>query len=169
MPRQITSATSLEHLRKTAKRWLRELRANSAEARTRFERAYPKAPAHPTLRDVQHALAREHGFENWILLKQAIQKPIVDTIKSPVLRTVEEYERLAQDLVLAHGPKDEAALGRVNAHFQTSFTFDDVWAIVWQRVYAFRERASEGMAVVSPLPKHRCSWRRRPALEGGMR
>src|SRR5687768_17280838 len=108
MPRQITSATSLEHLRKTAKRWLRELRASSPEARIRIERAYPKAPAHPTLRDVHHALAREYGFENWILLKQAIQKPIAETIKPSGLRTVDEYERLAQDLVLAHGPKDEA-------------------------------------------------------------
>jgi len=144
MPRQITSATSLEHLRKTAKRWLRALRANRSEARIRFERAYPKAPEHPMLRDVQHALAREYGFENWVLLTQAIQKPIVETITTSGLRTVDEYERLARDLVLAHGPKDEAALGRVNAHFQTSFTFDDVWAIVWQRVYAFRERAFRG-------------------------
>jgi hypothetical protein len=144
MPRQITSATSLQHLRKTAKRWLRELRANSPEAQVRFARAYPDAPAHPMLRDVQHALAREYGFESWILLKQAIQKPIVETPMSSGLRTVEEYERLAQDLVLAHVPKDEAALGRLNAHLRTSFTFDDVWAVVWRRVYAFRERAFRG-------------------------
>ena len=43
-----------------------------ADARARLERALPHAPHAPTLRDVQHALAREHGFAGWTALKQAI-------------------------------------------------------------------------------------------------
>src|SRR5215207_8091898 len=65
MPREITSATSLENLRKEAKRWLKALRAGDAGARARLDRAYPGAPRDPVLRDVQHALAREYGQENW--------------------------------------------------------------------------------------------------------
>ena len=68
MPRQITPATSLDTLRKEAKRWLKELREQNRDARRRFERAYPAAPAIPVLRDVQHALALEHGHESWIAL-----------------------------------------------------------------------------------------------------
>ena len=74
MPRKITPTTSVENLGKEAKRWLKQLRANNPEARARFERAYPTAPARPVLRDVQHALAREYGLENWKELKLAVQK-----------------------------------------------------------------------------------------------
>ncbi len=64
MSRQITPSTSLSTLRKEAKRWLRALRNHDADARARFERAYPSAPAVPVLRDVQHALAREYGQQD---------------------------------------------------------------------------------------------------------
>jgi uncharacterized protein len=63
--------TTPDTLRKTAKRWLKSLRDGDAEARARLARAYPDAPANPTLRDVQHALARERGHESWIALKRA--------------------------------------------------------------------------------------------------
>ena len=55
--------TTLDNLRKTAKRWLKALRDGDAEARARLVRAYPGAPEQPTLRDVQHALARERGHD----------------------------------------------------------------------------------------------------------
>ncbi len=55
MARRITPQTTLENLRKEAKRWLKELRANDRDARARFERAYAQAPANPRLRDVQRA------------------------------------------------------------------------------------------------------------------
>ena len=35
-------------------------------------RAYPGAPEQATLRDVQHALARERGYESWIALKSVV-------------------------------------------------------------------------------------------------
>ena len=115
MPRKITPATSLENLRKEAKRWLKELRANNRDARARFERAYPTAPRNPVLRDVQHALAREYGHESWITLKLALETPPVEGA-APIgqTRTAEEYERLANDLVLAFDSRDQAALQRLN-------------------------------------------------------
>lgn len=72
MARTITPATSLDNLRNEAKRWLKGLRANDPDARDRFERAYPAGPAHPVLRDAQHALAREYGHESWKALTQAL-------------------------------------------------------------------------------------------------
>jgi uncharacterized protein len=72
MSRQLTSASTLENLRKEAKRWLKALRADEEEARARLDRAYPDAPAGPGLRDVQHALAREHGLPGWVALKDAL-------------------------------------------------------------------------------------------------
>jgi hypothetical protein len=63
---------------------------------------------------------------------------------SPVLalRTAEEYGHLASDMVLAFDSQDEAALQRLNEHYHRSFTFDDLWAEIWRRVYAFRQRSS---------------------------
>jgi adenylate kinase family enzyme len=142
MPRKITSATSLENLRKEAKRWLKALRANDADARARLERSYPSAPENPVLRDVQHALAREHGLESWIALAQALEQAPAEA--SPALaRTAEEYERLAQDMVSAFDSQDEAALERLNERYHRTFTFDDLWAEIWRRVYAFRQRSSK--------------------------
>jgi hypothetical protein len=145
MPRRITPAGSLEIFRKEAKRWLKELRANDPDARARFERAYPAAPADPVLRDVQQALAHEYGHENWIALKAAVPK-LGSERGAPLARarTAEEYERLAADLVLAFDSHDEAALQRVSEYYQRSFTFDDLWAEIWRRVYAFRQRAFNG-------------------------
>jgi len=144
MPRQITSATSLDNLKKQAKRWLKQLHAGDPDARVRFERAYPTAPHNPVLRDVQHALAREYGHESWNTLKQAVEKPSVENA-TPTwqVRTAEDYERLANDLVLAFDSHDQAALQRLNEHYHRSFTFDDLWAEIWRRVYAFRQRSSK--------------------------
>jgi ankyrin repeat protein len=69
MSRELTPRSTLDNLKKEAKRWLRAVRANVREARERLERALPDAPALPTLRDIQHALAREHGLPGWTALK----------------------------------------------------------------------------------------------------
>src|SRR5690242_18302120 len=63
---------NLESLKKEAKRWLDALRSGDTEARARLRQAYPDAPADPGLRDVQLALAREHGFPGWSALKDAV-------------------------------------------------------------------------------------------------
>ena len=71
-PRTLTSQSTLENLKKEAKRWLKALRANDEEARARLHRALPIPPAQPTLRDVQHALAVEHGLSGWTELKRQL-------------------------------------------------------------------------------------------------
>jgi len=72
MVRQLTPQSSLENLKREAKRWLRALRdtdpAVQRDARARLERAVPNAPAISTLRDVQLALAREYGSPGWSAL-----------------------------------------------------------------------------------------------------
>jgi Leucine Rich repeat len=142
MPRSITPATSVENLKTEAKRWLKQLRAHDPDARARLERAYPAVAANPSLRDVQHALAIEHGLENWAALKQSLTKPPVDDEDAWRTFSVETYERLAHDWVAAYDEKDPAALERLNAHYHRSFTFEDFVAQIWDRVYAFRQRSS---------------------------
>jgi ankyrin repeat protein len=70
----LSPATTLETLRKQAKRWLKALRAADRDAWVRLRRVWPTAPAMPTLRDVQHALARERGAAGWTALKAALAK-----------------------------------------------------------------------------------------------
>ena len=69
MHRKLTSKTTLENLKREAKRWLKALRENVSEARARLERVLPKAPASPGLREVHHALALEHGLSGWTALR----------------------------------------------------------------------------------------------------
>ncbi|MBI1850329.1 MAG: ankyrin repeat domain-containing protein [Planctomycetes bacterium] len=74
MPRKLTPKTTLENLKKEAKRWLKALRANDRDARARLERAWPNAPAAPGLRDVQRALALEHGLAGWTALTDQLAR-----------------------------------------------------------------------------------------------
>jgi hypothetical protein len=141
--RQITPATSLDNLRREAKRWLKALRAGNPDAGARLARTHPSAPAVPGLRDVQHALAREHGLESWAALKLAIERrPAASAALDGRTSTVEDHEQLANDLVLAFDARDEAALQRLNSHYGRTYTFDDLSAEIWRRVYAFRQRSS---------------------------
>jgi len=72
MRRRLTAKTRLDTLKKDAKRWLKALRAGDTGARDRLASGWPNAPAEPSLRDVQHALALEYGCESWIALKAAL-------------------------------------------------------------------------------------------------
>lgn len=95
MQRKLTPATTLDNLRKEAKRWFKALRENDAEALERLQRAYPKVSSHPVLRDVQHALALEYGLTNWKELKLALQKAAAEVAQAqgpqtdPVARFLE--------------------------------------------------------------------------------
>jgi hypothetical protein len=148
MPRKLTSSTSLDNLRKEARRWLKAIREDNADARARFERAYPAKPGAPVLRDVQHALAREHGFENWKELKAVLDRAAAEAGGSlpdsagRLPHTAEEYQQAARDFVSAY-EGDAEALDRFNRHHGRSFTFDDLKAEIWRRVYAFRQRSSK--------------------------
>ena len=74
MTRQLTASSTLDNLKKEAKRWLKALRTNDEQARARLQRIYPNAPAEPGLRDIQHALALEHGLAGWTALKHQLTR-----------------------------------------------------------------------------------------------
>lgn len=69
MIRKLTARSSLDSLRKEAKRWLAALRVADPEAIARLKQVLPSASPTPGLREVQQALAREYGFESWAALK----------------------------------------------------------------------------------------------------
>lgn len=69
MPRPLKPTTSLDTIRKEAKRWLKDVREGDRDAQDRLSAAV-KHSEQPSLRVVQHALAREYGFESWAALKR---------------------------------------------------------------------------------------------------
>ena len=71
MSPQLTSDSTLETLKKEAKRWLKAIRAGDARARQRLAAAGAPSES-PGLRDVQFALAREYGLPGWGALRQAL-------------------------------------------------------------------------------------------------
>ena len=120
MNRQLSAhATTLENLKKEAKRWLKALRANDREARERLRRAFPNHPAQPTLRDVQRALALERGLEGWTALKTQLEAGALESSRKAELADL-FLENACADPVLAGGPgahsgRSRAAL-RILAH-----------------------------------------------------
>jgi hypothetical protein len=106
---------NLESLKKEAKRWFDALRRNVPEARTRFDQVIPNTPAQPTLRDVQHALALEHGFPGWTELKRALTERT-----GPPPRSLARFEDMAHALLEAYRTGTPAAMER---H----------WALTWHR------------------------------------
>lgn len=102
---------SLDSLKKEANRWLDALRDNVADARTRLERAIPDAPAKPTLRDVQHALAREHGFHGWAALKRALEQSVASS-RDAGTKALALYEAMAEALLEAYRTGTPEAMER---------------------------------------------------------
>ena len=98
---------SLDSLKKEAKRWLDALHAHDADARARLERALPDVTRHPTLRDVQHALAREQGLPGWAALKQALASD-----RDAGARALSEYETMAEALFDAYRSGTPEAMER---------------------------------------------------------
>ena len=120
--------TRLEHLRKTARRWLKALRAGDPRAHARLARAMPSAPAHPVLRDVQHALARERGHDDWLSLRRAVER------RGSGLADLERIEGLSRDFLEAYRSGDPAALARLSAYLQRDVTWDGLRVEVRRRV-----------------------------------
>ncbi len=96
MPRQIAARTTLENLKREAKRWLKALHAGDDQAHARLLRSLPTKPATPTLRDVQHALALEHGLSGWDALKERLAQDAA----------MRRYDRVAEALVEAYRDGD---------------------------------------------------------------
>ena len=63
MTRRLTPQTTLENLKKEAKRFLKALAAGDKNLREKLLQAWPDAPAKPVLRAIQYAIARQYGFE----------------------------------------------------------------------------------------------------------
>jgi uncharacterized protein len=73
MSRTLTSDSTLDTLKKEAKRWLKAIRSGDTRAKQRLLVAMGGAPpTAPGLRDVQLALAREYGLPGWNALRQAL-------------------------------------------------------------------------------------------------
>ncbi len=115
MSDKLSRRRSLESLKKEAKRWFNALRKNIPEARTRFDRVHPKPLEKPTLRDVQHALALEHGFSGWTELKHTL----TTDVEEPT-RALGQFEDMAEALLEAYRTGTTAAMER---H----------WALTWHR------------------------------------
>lgn len=104
--------SQLENLRKSAKRWLKAARSGDPAALERLRCAYPDAPAQPVLRDVQHALARERGFEGWNALKAAAEKAPPATESGLRAERAAEFLRAACWSHEVHGKRDHHAFDR---------------------------------------------------------
>jgi len=118
---------SLENLRKSARRWLKALRAADADAHARLKRADPNAPSSPALRDVQHALAREHGHQSWIDLRRALDGGNGQSAAAP---DADQYDSVAKDVVAAYQTGDTAAIQRLQERFRREVTWETLRAEV---------------------------------------
>jgi hypothetical protein len=112
---ELPSRRSLDSLKKEAKRWLAALRANAADARARLERALPNTPTIPTLRDVQHALAREHGLAGWSALKEAVER-VIGTNRDAGAAKLALYETKTEALLEAYRSGTPEAMERHYRH-----------------------------------------------------
>ncbi|HET9262693.1 MAG TPA: hypothetical protein VFO14_06590 [Vicinamibacterales bacterium] len=102
---------NLESLKKEAKRWRDALRAGDTDARARLERAVPGAPVTPTLREMQHALAHEHGFPGWAAMKQAVEQTLAADPDAGAT-ALARYEAMAEALLEAYRTGTPEAMER---------------------------------------------------------
>jgi ankyrin repeat protein len=106
MARSLSPKSSIDVLKQDAKRWYKALHAAdaqvAADARGRLVAAWPAAPVSPTLRDVQHALAREYDYADWRTLRSALDDLAPDR-QSHAARI---------DAVLQHGWDGDVVLAR---------------------------------------------------------
>src|SRR5271166_335744 len=72
MSRTLALNSSLDSVKREAKRWLKASNAGDEDARRRLAAIWPKAPPEPGLRHIQHALALDYGFAGWHALKEAL-------------------------------------------------------------------------------------------------
>ncbi len=150
MSRHITASSTLDNLKKEAKRWLRALRANDERAQVRLRRAYAQAPAEPTLRDIQHALALEHGVDGWNALTQKLTAHLASRQFGEVIKPAEfdserPYGRWFSrgcdvwDAISAARHGDIPALRRLLEHVTLQRELSrDVWS--WPRLETMRRR-----------------------------
>lgn len=76
--RSLSMKSTPDVLKQDAKRWLAALRSGDDAARQRLTAAWSAAPKDPSLRDVQHAIAREYGFVDWKAMLAALDDLALD-------------------------------------------------------------------------------------------
>lgn len=94
MPTPLSTHSNVEVLRRTAKRWLKSIGDADPEAIARFRQIFPSHAGVPKLREVQQALAREHGFESWAALKRELedrQRTVEERIRLLIEKSVNRY------------------------------------------------------------------------------
>jgi len=111
MPRDLPASSNLEHLRKQAKRLLRDFRRGRPAAVEQFRLLASRAPLDlPKLADAQHAVAREYGFDSWPKMKSYVElqtrKSNPDEIPVPRLIQAKEEEPFMPDQ-LTQNPGDD--------------------------------------------------------------
>lgn len=136
---RLPARPSLEQLRKQAKELLRDYRAGAAAAAERLSDVIPRLhdptqSANVTLADAQFVLAREYGFEGWAKLVHH-----VEAIRPE--ERLEQYVRLAEDLLKAYNSADPDALQRLSDAYLSSVTVDHLRANVQKRLGALTDRA----------------------------
>jgi hypothetical protein len=103
---------SLESLRKEAKRWRDALCVGEPAAWARLRAVLPDPQPDPTLRDVQLALAREHGFAGWTALTRAVEQ----TAQRAGAQALAVYEEKAEALLEAYRTGTPEAMERHYRH-----------------------------------------------------
>lgn len=102
MTKQLSLKSSVALLKQEAKRWLKAHQQGDLSARDRLTRAWADAPAAPSLRDMQHALAQEYGYTAWTSLLVALDDLAIDAQA--------RAQRL--EAILRHGWDGDAARAR---------------------------------------------------------
>jgi hypothetical protein len=115
MSDKVPPERGLESLEQEVQHWFEALQSKTPDARTRFERLVPNGPATPTLSDVRHALALEHGFSCWTELERKLTASAEEASRS-----LGQFEEMAQALLEAYRTGTPAAMQR---H----------WAFTWHR------------------------------------
>jgi ankyrin repeat protein len=133
--RELTPQTSLDSLRKMAKRWRQDIEAGDAPALARFRDVFPASDGKPKLREVQHALAHEFSFASWAALKEEIEdraRSYGELLEQFLRKAVHRYGDDARD-----GPQRNATAARLLARhpeiagdgIHTAVLVDDVEAV----------------------------------------
>ena len=152
---------TLDDFRKQAKDWLKEVRRQNPGPVKRLRLAYPGVRGTPVLRDIQHALAREHGYDNWKSLKSAIERQLVPEVPNvSEFRSIETHsDRVALFLLLAcwngqvHGRGDyslrQSAAARLLRKYPEIADDSLHTAVVCGNVAKVERRLAEGRRLVN--------------------
>src|ERR1043165_7750635 len=84
-------------------------------------------------------VARRRGLDAAADLLAAAEKHPKKPAPTPQSPEVRKYERLAQNIVKAYASDDEAAMQAVKSQFGSSFTVQDLRAVVWRLMYKVRQ------------------------------